>query len=87
MISDHVVGAENLCHLAGCTAGCSRPAPTRAWDDLRLVGLKLIFLIVTRAVSLLGLSRRECVVEGRRVRHEALLYPDGGERPSIIPLS
>jgi hypothetical protein len=31
----------------------------RAWDDLRLVGLKLIFLIVTRAVSLLGLSRRE----------------------------
>ena len=30
-----------------------------ACDDLRLVGLKLIFLIVTRAVSLLGLSRRE----------------------------
>src|ERR1039457_1771163 len=30
-----------------------------AWDDLRLAGLKLIFLIVTRAVSLLGLSRRE----------------------------
>ena len=29
------------------------------WNDLRLVGLKLIFLIVTRAVSLLGLSRRE----------------------------
>jgi hypothetical protein len=28
-------------------------------DDLRLVGLKLIFLTVTRAVSLLGLSRRE----------------------------
>jgi len=35
------------------------PAPARAWDDLRLVGLKLIFLIVSRAVSLLGLSRRE----------------------------
>jgi hypothetical protein len=33
--------------------------PARAWDDLRLVGLKLIFLIVTRAMSLLGLSRRE----------------------------
>jgi putative transposase len=32
----------------------------RAWDDLRLVGLKLVFLIVIRAVSLLGLSRREC---------------------------
>ena len=30
-----------------------------ACDDLRLVGLKLIFLIVTRAVSVLGLSRRE----------------------------
>ncbi len=30
-----------------------------ACDDLRLAGLKLIFLIVTRAVSLLGLSRRE----------------------------
>ena len=33
--------------------------PARAWDDLRLVGLKLIFLIVSRGVSLLGLSRRE----------------------------
>ena len=33
--------------------------PAGWWDDLRLVGLKLIFLIVTRAVSLLGLSRRE----------------------------
>jgi putative transposase len=30
-----------------------------AWDDLRLVDLKLIFLVVTRAVSVLGLSRRE----------------------------
>jgi putative transposase len=36
-----------------------RSAPGSACDDLRLVGLKLIFLIVTRAVSLLGLSRRE----------------------------
>ena len=36
-----------------------RSAPGRACDDLRLVGLKLIFLIVTRAVSLLGLSQRE----------------------------
>jgi transposase len=34
-------------------------APGCGCDDLRLVGLKLIFLIVTRAVSLLGLSRRE----------------------------
>jgi len=30
-----------------------------ACDDLRLVGLKLIFLIVSRGVSVLGLSRRE----------------------------
>jgi hypothetical protein len=30
-----------------------------ACDDLRLVGLKLIFLVVTQAVSVLGLSRRE----------------------------
>ena len=30
-----------------------------ACDDLRLVGLKLMFLVVTRAVSVLGLSRRE----------------------------
>ena len=30
-----------------------------ACDDLRFVGLKLIFLVVTRAVSVLGLSRRE----------------------------
>jgi hypothetical protein len=38
----------------------ARPAsPAGAWDDLRLVGLRLIFLIVTRTVSLLGLSRRE----------------------------
>src|ERR1019366_8998046 len=36
-----------------------RSWPDRAWDDLRLAGLKLIFLIVTRAVPLLGLSRRE----------------------------
>jgi len=33
--------------------------PRRTCDDLRLVSLKLIFLIVTRAVSVLGLSRRE----------------------------
>src|SRR5436190_24370663 len=33
--------------------------PGWACDDLRLVGLKLIFLVVSRVVSLLGLSRRE----------------------------
>jgi len=36
-----------------------RPAPGCACDDLRLAGLKLIFLIITRAVALPGLSRRE----------------------------
>ena len=30
-----------------------------ACDDLRLVGLKLIFLVVTQVVSVLGLSWRE----------------------------
>jgi hypothetical protein len=44
---------------APLTAGYSAPAPDRACDDLRLVGLKLIFLIITRAASLPGLSRRE----------------------------
>jgi hypothetical protein len=64
------VRAENLCHLGRCVywksatqcsvrhiagdAGVIRPC-----DDLRLAGLKLIFLIVTRAVSLLGLPQRE----------------------------
>src|SRR5258708_9812162 len=68
------------------------PAPAWAWDDLRLVGLKLIFLIVTRAVSLLGLSRREwwwkdaeilmlrhqlAVAERERPRaHSRLRWPD-----------
>src|ERR1039458_7630013 len=36
-----------------------RSWPAGAWDDLRLVGLKLIFLIVIRSVSLLGLPGRE----------------------------
>jgi len=35
------------------------PWPVRWWDDLRLVGLKLIFVVVSRVISLLGLSRRE----------------------------
>lgn len=36
-----------------------RCRPGRGCDDLRLVGLKLTFLIASRAVSLLRLSRRE----------------------------
>src|ERR1022692_2554787 len=44
-----------------------------ACDDLRLVGLKLIFLVVTRAVSVLGLSRREAWREDAEIlmlRHQ-----------------
>jgi hypothetical protein len=37
----------------------SRSQPVRTCDDLRLVGLKLIFLTVSGAMSLLRLSRRE----------------------------
>ena len=56
-----VACADALQETAGSVP---RPAPGRqvwAWacDDVRPVGLKLIFLIVTRAVSLLGLSRWE----------------------------
>jgi putative transposase len=66
--------------------------PAGAWDDLRLVGLRLIFLIFARAVSLLGLSRREwwwkdaeilmlrhqlAVAERERPRaHSRLSWPD-----------
>ena len=52
MIIDHVVSARAWRLVAGFARG-------RPCDDFRLVGLKLIFLIVTRAVSVLGLSRRE----------------------------
>ncbi len=63
------MGAENLRHLGRCAgsvvcSGSYRATGRVVWlaracDDLRLVGLKLIFLIVTRVVCLLGLSRRE----------------------------
>jgi hypothetical protein len=51
-----------------CGTRCARSGgwylAARSWlglkcDDLRLAVLKLIFLVVTRAVSVLGLSRRE----------------------------
>jgi Homeodomain-like domain len=42
---------------SGWRAGRNRPV--RRWDDLRPVGWKLIFLIVSRAVPVLGLPRRE----------------------------
>ena len=63
------VGAENFCPLGRCPTERESARPCvrhplegfgwTGWDDLRLVGLKLIFLIVSRAVLLLGLSRRE----------------------------
>ena len=62
------MGAENMRHLGRCSRDAVGSVTNSAWragwcglacDDLRLVGLKLIFLIVTRAVSVLGLSRRE----------------------------
>jgi hypothetical protein len=73
------VRAENLRQLGRCFAGRRRPGhPNGAWragswfglacDDLRLVGLKLIFLIVTRAVSVLGLSRREAWWKDAEIR-------------------
>jgi len=49
----HAVGLVSRLAPGGrCRAG-------RGCDDLRLVGLKLIFLFVSRAVSLLRLSRRQ----------------------------
>ena len=69
-------GAENLCHLGICAeegvgsvtalVARGRLAGRRPCDDLRLVGLKLIFLIVTRAKSAAGLVVAGVVVEGRR---------------------
>jgi hypothetical protein len=41
------------------SASASRSWLGRRWDDLRLMGLKLVFLVVSRVMSLLGLSRRE----------------------------
>jgi putative transposase len=81
---------------AGCSAARSAHARSvlacQGVDDLRLVGLKLIFLVVKRAASLLGLSRREwwwkdaeilmlrhqlAVAERERPRaHSCLTWPD-----------
>ena len=63
------MGAENLRYLGRCVrSAAGSVARVRylagslvglACDDLRLAGLKLIFLVVTRVVSVLGPSRRE----------------------------
>src|SRR5712691_6129045 len=64
-----LVGAENSRYLDICVAGRRRLGQVNdagraglvrlACDDFWLAGLKLIFLVVTRAVSVLSLSRRE----------------------------
>ena len=51
-----VSSGQMLCR-AQCRASLSRAL--RTCDDLRLVGLKLVFLTVSSAMSLLRLSRRE----------------------------
>ena len=74
------------------TVPCGQVWVRLACDDFRLVDLKLIFIIASRAVSLLGLSRRECwwkdaeilmlrhqlaVAERERPRaHARLTWPD-----------
>jgi hypothetical protein len=65
-----------------CRSAVSRPVPgepvlvrqsVRTWDDLRLVGLRLIFLTVSSFTSLFRLSRREewwKVAEILMLRHQ-----------------
>jgi len=55
----------------------------RGWDDLRLVGLKLVVLIVFRAASVLGLSQRESWWKDAEIlilRHQLAVAQ--GERPA-----
>ena len=52
-----ILGTSSARSPERCLAG--RSGFGLACDDLRLVGLKLIFLVVTRTVLALGLSRRE----------------------------
>jgi hypothetical protein len=62
---------------ARCWPG--QPWLSQSWDDLRLVGLKLIFLVVTRAVSVLGPADRHSRHDlGLASRHRAPphLFPD-----------
>lgn len=51
------------------------------------MGLRLVFLIVTRAVSLLGLSRRESWQKDAEIlmlRHQFAVA--GRERPGLVPV-
>jgi len=54
-----VTWADALLSAVPRPVPASRSWPVRTCDDLRLVGLKLIFLTVSSAMSLLRLSRRE----------------------------
>ena len=80
------MGADNLCHLAGCSADpwlLGSALPARAWDDLRLVGLRLIFLIVTRSGYVFtGLNGDPMAPDrlGLQSRHRPF-----GDKTSIIP--
>jgi putative transposase len=78
----YVTWAEGLQAAVDVRHAPDRSWPGRRWDDLRLAGLKLIFLIVSRAVSRLGLSRREAWWKGAEIlmlRHQ--LAVAGRERP------
>jgi putative transposase len=97
------VSAQNLGHLGRCSIERGRLGPAfgyrragrswsaRRWGDLRLVGLKLIFLIVSRVVSVLGcragsrgkdaeiliLRHQLAVAQRERPRaHSRLAWPD-----------
>ncbi len=64
----YLEGAENLCYLGRCpTERDWSWLSARTWDDLRLVSLKLTFLIVSRVMSLLRLSRREVWWKGAEI--------------------
>ena len=89
------MGAENQRHLGRClrnvVGSVTRAVPGgQVWfwlacDDLRLVGLKLVFLVVTRAVSVLGLSRREAWWKDAEIlmlRHQLAVAQR--ERPGLI---
>ena len=87
-------------HLGRCSADHGRPTPAfgrwagrsssaRRCDDLRLVGLKLIFLVMTRAVSVLRLSRREAWWKDAEIlmlRHQlAVVAICGQVAPAELP--
>jgi len=98
--SNPVVGAENLCHLGRCVLWApsarsrvryvnGRSRPRRVCDGRRLMGLKLVFLIVTRAVSLLvagpgvaGAARRD---DAHRAPRRDAADRDPGHHRALAP--